>query len=312
MAKKSNNNALMATIMKSDMYSSATLTPQNESKYKDIHFMPISVYQMIDAPKDWNRYPRIKDISIEKYLELKASIAANGVLDYLILWDQGNGQYMIIAGHNRKDICVELCEDYPDSKDKYEKPICYVYGPNELDENKARILIQDTNIHRPENLIPKRTLMEILDDRIELTMQNKTPKGEDVITLAEKMGIKSSKLYELLKIRQSLLQPLKELYFDSKVAEKQAVLLASLEGEEQRYIIDNYLADVNTAAVKRLNPEVFKKTLSWEIRKEMIDSSFAFKEPEKREKKITITIPKKYEDELMKKIQEWISELENR
>lgn len=131
----------------------------------------IDIDKLVDAPKDWNFYG---DLPIDKMEELVDSIRANGLLVPLIVWEQEDGTYMILSGHNRKNAIVQLLEEYKTYFPvKFEeekmfyitnekiKPVfnlnfiatlvdtkrihCFVKKINEISEEGARDIIVDTN-----------------------------------------------------------------------------------------------------------------------------------------------------------------------
>lgn len=274
----------------------------------DSHYQVLSIYDLEDAPEAWNMYPRIKDVNSESYLEIKSSIAKNGVLDAPRVWQQDNGSYMIISGHNRKDISLELIQEYPENKDKWENITCYVLGKDEVTEEQVRAEIHDTNIHRNWNDIDKRTQMLILDDRIAYLMGNKTPKGEDVLILAEKMGIKKTKMYDQLSIRNDLIPEIKELYFDCVLPTNMAVKIASLNVEVQEYLYNNYKDKLDAKTVANMPKDVFSKGLASSAKYVIIDDYFVTlsKTAAKPTKKITYSIPADREEEFRKLVEEFL------
>lgn len=274
----------------------------------DPHYQTLNIYDLEDAPKEWNPYPRIKDVNMDKYLELKTDIAANGLLEPIRVWSR-NGKYMIVAGHNRKDILEELAAEYPEAKSMYEDVVCYVIGANEKTEEQIRNEIHVTNIRRDMTDIDKRTQMEILDDRIALLMENKTPKGEDILVLAEKMGIKKSNLYNQLTIRNDLLPDIKELYFSSKLSVQAAVKIASLNVGVQKYICDHYLDKLDTKAVKDMPKDIFSKGLADTIKNGMLDNFFSKPKLDVPTKKISVSIPQGREEEFKKLVEEWLKSI---
>lgn len=305
--------ALMGVAQTSKGYSQAVakkepVPPLQALVETDPHYQILSIFDLEDAPAEWNKYPRIKDINTEKYLELKADIAANGILEPLRVWSR-NGKYMIVSGHNRRDILLELYEEYPEQKEQYAKQVCYVIGEKERTEEEIRREIHSTNVHRDMNDISKRTQMEILDDRIALMMENRTPKGEDVLRLAEKMGIKKSKLYDLLTIRNDLIPGLKELYFDGKLSVKAAVKIASLNVKVQENIRDKHKDKLNTNAVKNMPKDLFNKGLADTAKNVMVDEFFSREESEVQTVRMSVSIPMGREKEFQEMVEEWIKNL---
>lgn len=320
MAKTKNTNDLQKMLMASahgtrsyaeSVSKKDPLPDLNGLMGSDEHYRLLSIYDLEDAPEDWNKYPRTKDVNADTYLETKLSIAENGVLDALRVWERDNGKYMVISGHNRKDISLELIEEYPESREKWEKVMCYVVGAHEKTEEQIRAEIYDANLHRNFNDMDKRTQMLILDDRIGLMMGNRTPKGEDVIRLAEKMGLKKSNIYNLLAIRNDLYPGLKEIYFDGKLNIKAAIRLASLNVSVQEYLCDNYGDRLTTKTVNAMPGEIFNKGLAETLKKGEIDDFFAQEvKPPAKVKKMSVSVPEGHEEEFKKMFEEWLKTIQ--
>jgi ParB family chromosome partitioning protein len=75
--------------------------------------------------------------------ELIESIEKNGLLHPLVVWEQNDGNYLILSGHNRKEAFQIL---YDSTKDEqYSKVFCYIKKCNEITEDEAKEIIIDTN-----------------------------------------------------------------------------------------------------------------------------------------------------------------------
>ena len=159
---------------------------------------------MEDAPENWNRYPKLKDSQLDKYLELKLSIYEKGVEEPCILWQQIDDTYMILAGHNRRQICKEIISENKDTRGFEESKFRFlpsiVYGTDEIDDAQAQQIIDDTNLYRDFSRLPARVKMEIMRNRMEVYKKRKYSKGERIDQLAKEFGIEKSAIYENLMI----------------------------------------------------------------------------------------------------------------
>ena len=156
----------------------------------------IDVSSIDNAPDDWNLYPRLKDTQKDKYLELKFSIFEKGVEEPCVVWEQENGRHMMLSGHNRKDISMELIEEYSEDpvfdENKYRYLPCIVYSKTELDETQAKNIINDTNLYRDFSKLPRRIKTEIIRVRMNSYKTRRYAKGERIEQLAKDFGVEKS------------------------------------------------------------------------------------------------------------------------
>ncbi|WP_239253411.1 ParB/RepB/Spo0J family partition protein, partial [Citrobacter werkmanii] len=93
-----------------------------------------------DAPDEWNFYKKLDD---GKLAELIESILENGLLSPVIVWEQEEGRYMMLAGHNRLRAFRMIYERTQDTQ--YKKIHAYIKKKNEISEDEAKVIIIDTN-----------------------------------------------------------------------------------------------------------------------------------------------------------------------
>lgn len=266
----------------------------------------ISVDDLYDAPANWNKFPSIRESNIEKYLETKMSIANSGVFNPLIVWEYPESQftgdtgktarYMILSGHNRCHISRELAEEYPENADKYRMLSCKVYGKDEIDEIKAREIINDTNLLQRDS-IPNKLRIEILNDRLVYAESQKTPKGETIQQLADQLGLKKTAIYEDMQIKHSLIEPFQELYFAEKLKKKDALALLRLPKDQQQWLCDEYdTEDIVNGELRKIKAHMSTK----EIR-EIVEA----KDLSNATKIIKIEIPVELESEFKQMVDTW-------
>lgn len=263
----------------------------------------VDVYKMVDAPEEWNKYPRLKDTQADKYLELKMSIYEKGIEEPLILWGQPDGKYMILAGHNRHDISIEIireCRDEPGfEEEKYRYPACIVYAENELNEDQARGVIDDTNLYRDFSKLPQKAKVEIIRSRLEVYKRRRYSKGERIDQLAKELGIKKTAIYENLSISENIYPPLQELYYDGKLTRKAVLKFTYYDGDTQQWIYDNFKEQITEARVNALKKSMTRATISSVFNAEM-----------KGIKKLTIEIPEERVEEFRGMFEEWLKKVE--
>lgn len=270
---------------------------ENEGK-KKIEY--VDVFQMEPAPTDWNRYPLLKEGQHDKYLELKLSIYEKGIEDPLVIWEQPGGKYMILAGHNRREACIDILNECRDEKgfneEKYRLAPAIIYLEKELNEQGAKEIIDDTNLYRDFSKLPEQIKMQILSDRAELYKKRRYAKGERIDQLAKDFGLKRTTIYETMSLNEQLVEPFRQMYFDGKLKKKSALRLTScFDKDKQQWIFDEYSNQIDDAKVASL-----KKNMT----KEEIDE--VFRTEAKTVKKITVDVPTDRVAEFREMFQKWL------
>ncbi len=258
----------------------------------------IDIDEMMPAPEDWNRWPLLKDNQPECYLELKMSIYEKGIETPLILWRRKDG-LMVLAGHNRREICKEIIQECKDEKnfdeDKYRFVPSIVYEEDELTETEARDIIDDTNIYREFSKLPNKIKIQITKDRMEVYKRRRYAKGERIDQLAKELGLEKTAIYENLSIYEKIIPELQELYYDERLTRKAIIKFVYYDQDTQRWIFENYEDQITDAKVKAL-----KKSMS------RTEISRVFEGEGKGIKKITLDIPVGRVDEFKKIFEKWM------
>ena len=270
-----------------------------------------SVFDMQDAPADWNKYPRIKNLNKEKYAEIKSSIANIGVVMPLLLWQKTkNDKPMVLAGHNRRDICIELIdENRTDSNvdiKKWQYPAQEIII-GEYPEEYIRTIIMDTNIHRDIEDMPVNVRMEIAHDKYELRKKN-TNRRYEVNEICEELGIKKSTYYYDKLIYDNLKQELLNAYFDGVINRTNAIKLAQMDTSIQSYILEKFNKEITSEKIGIIKKVLSagKKKTTIEL-KEMIDQAVLEHESvlKKKTKVLKVEVPEEYFEELSLMLDEW-------
>lgn len=255
---------------------------------------------MDDAPEDWNRYPKLKDMQPERYLELKMSIYEKGIEEPCVLWKQTNGRYMILAGHNRRDISREIVEDCEKENldaEKYRNMPCIVYEVDEIDEKQARSIIDDTNLYRDFSKLPRRIKAEIMKARVESYKRRRYTKGQRIDQLANEFGVKKTAIYEEMAISEGIYEPLRELYYTNKLTRKAVLKFNYYAIDTQEWIYENFIDKIDEARVRSLKKNMGKN----EIR-------LVFEGEKEEIKKITVSVPESKVEEFKELFNAWLNE----
>ncbi len=264
----------------------------------------IDVYKMVDAPEEWNKYPRLKDTQAEKYLELKMSIYEKGIEEPLVLWERPEGKYMILAGHNRHDISCEIiqeCREEPGfEEEKYRYPACIVYAADELSEDQARGVIDDTNLYRDFSKLPQKVKIEIIKSKLDVYKRRRYSKGERIDQLAKELGIKKTAIYENLSISENVYAPLQELYYDGKLKRKAILKFTYFDGDTQQWIYDNFKEQITETKVNALKKNMNRDAIA-----------NVFNAEAQGIKKLTVEIPADRVEEFREMFEEWLKKVGN-
>lgn len=203
---------------------------------KQITHLPID--KLVPAPKEWNFFPKLED---DKFIQLKMSIMNNGILQALIVWEQDDGTWMILSGHNRVAANKEIIAEYSDCDHKFDYTTapCIVYAHDEIDENKAREIIIDTNYIQRGQFKPKLRVL-IIQMRMDLMKKQIDEKGRRIDKLAEDLGIKKSSIYEDIAIGTKLIPEIQELFYSGKLNRKAVLKFTNYVEDTQKELYDKY------------------------------------------------------------------------
>ena len=223
------------------------------------------IYEMQPAPDSWNRYPLLKGDQPDRYLELKMAIFEKGVLNPLALWEH-DGKLVILAGHNRQAICKEIIAECQEEsgfdEDKFRYPPCIVYGEDEITEEQAIDIINDTNLYRDFSKLPNKVRIQITKERMELYKRRRYARGERIDQLARDLGLEKTAVYENLSIYEKVIGPLQELYYNEKLTRKAILRFVFFDADTQQWIFNVYADRINEAKVKALKKNMSRADIS--------------------------------------------------
>jgi ParB family chromosome partitioning protein len=212
----------------------------------DSNIRLVSINKLVKAPDEWNFY---KPLSDDKMLELIDSILNNGLLQPVVIWQQEDGEYMILAGHNRTEAYRKLLETTNDAK--YEKIPALIKNWNELDETTAREIIIDTNwVQRKLTAMEK---AKSINQKYNLLLGDgeRLNKGNGAIRdkIAESYHI-SGRQVSKYKSLINLIEPFQTALANSRITLTMASKLATLDSPIQKYIHTHYDGDLDYSKLK--------------------------------------------------------------
>lgn len=252
----------------------------------------IELDKLIDAPRDWNFFPPLDEVKFE---ELINSIQINGLLVPLVVWDQGNGKYMILSGHNRKRAYETLYERTSDKK--YKRIFCTIKNADEIDIEDAKNIIIDTNFVQRE-LSPSIKSKCIIEKYKSLGRKKygaNSASPTDIIS--EQYNLKRSQIFLYYKLR-NLIPQLADMLDNKKISLKAAAILADLRPEFQLQLYNNY----RSYLVNNLIMKIDKNKSEEEILADLTKTD----KVEEQYITVTNTIPKNKYNDFIRYVDEWL------
>lgn len=261
----------------------------------------INIESLVSAPKEWNFFPKISE---DKLLEMIFSIQENGLFNPIIVWKQRNNEYMILSGHNRVRAFNRIIGEYSNvegfNKDKYESIPAIVFEKEEIDEDKAKEIIIDTNYIQREGKDLRRVMPFIVKNRLDIVEKRKDLKGRTIDVVAEELKISATKVYEDSLIANEIIPELSELYFNEELKKKPLLRFAWFEKRVQRWMYETFKDEINDQTAMKLKRD---------MKQDEIIKCFTEIDNIKRVN-ITMKVPEKHKDDFRKMATKWIKDRE--
>jgi len=215
----------------------------------------IDLGKLIKAPKEWNFYAKLND---DKMKELLESILNNGLLYAIIVWKQLDGKYMILAGHNRVEAFTMIALHL--GLEEYKEIPAIIYEFDDLDENKARQIIIDTNwVQRELSAIEKSTSIV---QKYELISNDKTlVQGKRVReVLAEEFNISGRQVQNYYALN-NLISPFKNFVQEGRLSIKVGAKVSVFSEETQQWMYDEFGQLLNNKVLMHVKTDMTRSEL---------------------------------------------------
>ena len=258
--KLKDNNALFRAkalqstddIQKSEEEKQTLINKYIERSNKEKEY--VDVQKLVDAPAEWNTFPPLPEV---KMIQLKLSIFENGIWVPVIAWEQDNGEYIILSGHNRVHAVKELISENKRDiwKHDYDKIPCIIYRKDEIDVDKANEIIIDTNYIQRGELSPK-LRVSVIQRRIKIMKTQKNAAGETIDSLISTLNLRKTAIYEDIQIGTQIIPELQDLYFNGIISRKAVLKFTNYSEETQRWIFDTFNDKLTTKKILMLNKNV--------------------------------------------------------
>lgn len=248
----SNVSDMFASVYSMNSASNMADILTNMTTGMDIH--KIDLDRLKEAPSEWNFY---SPLSIKKMEELIYSIEKNGLLHPLVVWEQNDGTYMILSGHNRKRAFEML---YDSTKDeKYSKVFCYIKKSDEITEDEAKEIIIDTNwVQRELSTIEKAQSIYRKYTAIGRKQKVKHGEGQGIRNydrIAEQYNISGRHVLNYYKLNY-LIDEIQNMVSENRLSIKAGVKLSNFDPLMQKWMYDNFKDDINNQVVFKIQKDM--------------------------------------------------------
>lgn len=216
----------------------------------DIRHESVNVFQLDDAPHEWNRYSVLTG---EEFSGLMESIVEIGLQQPIVVWEQPSGRFMILAGHNRSRAFRALYE-LTGSKE-YLKIPAMIRKEKEIDALTAEQIVIDTNDkQRNKTVLEKnhaiifryKKLAKMKKENIDLNKLNIAK------IIAEQMGMSRRTVFNYVALKD-LIPEFIDVLGRNQITMKQALLLAKLPEKDQASFFEEYGASINKSFLTGLD-----------------------------------------------------------
>lgn len=214
----------------------------------------VDLDKLKDAPSEWNFY---SPLPLKKMEELIESIKKNGLLHPLVVWEQDDGNYFILSGHNRKKAFQILYDMTGD--EQYTKVFCFIKKYNEITEDEAKEIIIDTNwIQRELSTIEK--AQSIYKKYTAIGRKEKVKDGEgqgvrnyDII--AKQYNISGRHVLNYYKLNY-LIDDFQKMIEENKLSIKAGVKLSDIHPLTQKWMYDNLRDKINNQTIFKIKRDM--------------------------------------------------------
>lgn len=218
-------------------------------KFVDIK---IPLNKIVPAPEEFNPYP---PADMDTLIKMQESIYKYGQLKVSVVREQADGTFMIIGGHNRLNAIKALHEKYPE-EDRFCFMRCNVYTEADVNDEAFKIAVVDDNeAQRAQE--DKRLLAigyKIRKENIEkssLKKFNTYYGAKSREKMMEQYELSSGAAARIEKIA-NLIREYMPSYIHRKMSDSDALAIASLKPELQRYLFGENIFSVDPSKRKLL------------------------------------------------------------
>ena len=191
----------------------------------------------------------------ETMLINKISILNNGLFSPIIVKDNADSTYTILAGHNRteayKQIVNEAKELGKNGIAKRFSAIPAFIKDSMLTEEECLEIIVDTNIKARKKL-SKESELKVMAASVSIMKRQKGLTGVNLLEILEGNNIKKTTAYDADKLIRDAIPEVLNLYYSGTLHKKSVLTLSSLKKNVQKYLVSQYKDKLNNVIVKSI------------------------------------------------------------
>lgn len=250
---ENNNSADMFSSVYS-MMSASNMADVLTNMSTGMDIFKIDLDKLKDSPPEWNFY---SPLSLRKMEELVESIKKNGLLHPLVVWEQDDGKYFILSGHNRKKAFQILYDATGD--EQYSKIFCYVKKLKDITEDEAKEIIIDTNwVQRELSTIEKAQSIYRKYTAIGRKQKVKDGEGQGIRNydiIAKQYNISGRHVLNYYKLNY-LIDDIQNMISENKLSIKAGVKLSDIHPMTQKWMYDNFKDNINNQSAFKIKKDM--------------------------------------------------------
>lgn len=251
-ASKENTDESIPSVFQ--MMSATNMAEVLSTMTTGMDIFSIELEKLKEAPSDWNFYSPLSEKKMEELVE---SIKSNGLLHPLVVWEQADGNYIVLSGHNRVRAFKILLKQT--NEEKYKKIYCFVKKKDEISEEDAKEIIIDTNwVQRELSTIEK--AQSIYRKYTALGRKQKVKHGEgnglrnyDII--AEQFDISGRHVLRYYKLN-FLIDEFQKLIETNNISISAGLKVADFHPLTQKWIYDTFKTKINSKNLIKINSKM--------------------------------------------------------
>lgn len=278
-----------------DRGSNSVKTTKNiEALSDEDEFRQVPISMCSSAPEDWNYFSEYDE---ETTYNLVESILSLGLLNPIIVRATSDGDYTILAGHNRVRIFKQLFESTGDKK--YKKIVARVKSSN-LDDYTARQIVIDSN-YVGRTLKPSDKARSIAK-KYELMKSYNHGTKEIIGKIEEDLNIKS-RMQNKYKALDKLIKPFLERVDEFEITVDSGAKIAAFDVKTQKWLHDTFGELLTNETIKKISFKMSKEEIS-----EGIKSTLKSNDDDKPKISVSYVIEKEQEDDFKDKFNKFLIE----
>lgn len=194
---------------------------------------------LIPAPDEWNFFPPASDAKI---IEVSESIRQYGLFHNITVWEQDNGQYMILGGHTRV-ACFKYLSQNPDEGEdssKWDSIPALVYKKDQITKEDAQriIIVSNTDQRQISTAVRAESYKRLFELEKKNSFYGRHYRADIASAAMAKVPLTS--FYRYLSLLK-LISPMQQKLDENEISLMVAYYLSFLPDNLQQYVFDKGL-----------------------------------------------------------------------